>query len=256
VELPAAVAELVSVLATSAGVVGVALGGSRATGDADADSDWDLGVYYRGAIDLAPLARHGTVHPPGSWGRIMNGGAWLELAGTGATLEVDVLLRDLGVVQPLAAAAGRGEFQVEALLGYLAGAPTYTVLAELAIGRTLAGSLPSVDGFPAALAASAPPRWRFATGFSLDHARMRADRGDIVGAVGQVSKAILEAAHAILCARGAWVVNEKRLVERAGLGPLHAVVAAVPVHQALLTEWIEDVRARLDAALDAALAQP
>ena len=68
-------------------------GGSRAAGTADETSDWDVGVYYRDGLDLAPLARYGEVHPPGSWGRIMNGGAWLSLEGT----KVDVLLRDLDV---------------------------------------------------------------------------------------------------------------------------------------------------------------
>jgi hypothetical protein len=243
--IPAAITELVSVLSASAGVVGIALGGSRATGEADPGSDWDLGVYYRGAIDLAPLARYGTVHAPGAWGRIMNGGAWLTLDG----VRVDVLLRDLDVVEPVAAAARRGEFQVEALLGYLAGAPTYLLLAELAIGRTLAGSVPAAGEYPSALRASAPPRWRFSSHFSLDHARTRADRGDRIGAVGQVSKAILEAAHAILAARGAWVVNEKRLVERAGLAPLHAVMEA-GARQALLSDWVARVRDELRARLD------
>ena len=59
----------------------MALGGSRAAGTADAASDWDLGLYYRREIDLTVLARHGEVHPPGSWGRLMNGGAWLTVEG-------------------------------------------------------------------------------------------------------------------------------------------------------------------------------
>ena len=86
-------AALCAVLARMKGVDAVAIGGSPAAGTADAESDWDLGVYYRGDIDLAPLAGYGEVHPPGSWGRIMNGGAWLSLGG----MKVDVLLRDLDV---------------------------------------------------------------------------------------------------------------------------------------------------------------
>src|SRR5258706_14870141 len=70
------------------------LGGSRAFGYNDASSDWDLGLYYRGAIDLTALAARGDVYPPGSWGRVMNGGAWLRCGGE----RVDVLLRDLDVV--------------------------------------------------------------------------------------------------------------------------------------------------------------
>jgi len=247
-ELPAGVAALVSSLAAGRGAVAIALGGSRATGAADATSDWDLALYYRGELDLAPLARHGEVHPPGSWGRIMNGGAWLDVDG----LRVDVLLRDLDVVERFAAAARRGEYEVDALLGYVAGAPTYTVLAELALGRVLAGALPEAGDFPPALAAAATARWRFHVGFSLDQARARAARGDVVGTAGQTAKAVVEAAHAIACTRRQWVVNEKRLVDRAGLGALHAAFAHVPAGPDPLAAWVAAVRADLDAALDRA----
>jgi hypothetical protein len=53
------------------------LGGSRVAGEQHAGSDWDLVVYYRTFIELRPLAVFGDVYPPGSWGRIMNGG-WVD----------------------------------------------------------------------------------------------------------------------------------------------------------------------------------
>jgi hypothetical protein len=102
--LPDPLAELCVVMARIAGVEAVAIGGSRAAGTADAGRDWDIGVYYRGNIDLASVASYGEVHPPGSWGRIMNGGAWLSLEG----FKVDVLLRDLDVALYWAAQARRG----------------------------------------------------------------------------------------------------------------------------------------------------
>jgi hypothetical protein len=204
------------------GVVAVVLGGSRAEGSADAGSDWDLGVYYRGAVSLGNLERWGTVHPPGSWGRIMNGGAWLEIDGT----QVDVLLRDLDVVEHFAARAARGDFDVDHLLGYVAGVPSYLLVAELALAKRLRGALPEPPVFPEALAESAPARWRFCRDFTLDYAHALARRGDTVAAAGQAAKAILEEAHARLCERREWVLNEKRLVERAGLGSLNALFAA------------------------------
>ena len=204
------------------GVVAVVLGGSRAEGSADAGSDWDVGVYYRGAVSLDRLERWGTVHPPGTWGRIMNGGAWLEIDGT----EVDVLLRDLDVVEHFAARAARGDFDVDHLLGYVAGVPTYSLAAELALAKRLRGTLPEPPVFPEALAESAPARWRFCRDFTLEYARALARRGDTVAAAGQTAKAILEEAHARLCERREWVLNEKRLVERAGLGSLNALFAA------------------------------
>jgi hypothetical protein len=107
------VADLRGALGAIAGVEAVALGGSREPGTADAASDWDLGLYYRGHPDSSPLARSGELHPPGSWGRIMNGGAWLALEG----IKVDVLLRDLDVAvlneKPLIARAGLQELHAQ-----------------------------------------------------------------------------------------------------------------------------------------------
>ena len=194
-ELPRPVADLCAALGDQPGVLAVVLGGSRAAGTADAASDWDLGLYYRREIDLTVLARHGEVHPPGSWGRLMNGGAWLTVEG----LKVDVLLRDLDVVRHWCAEAEQGRYEVDALLGYVAGAPTYGLMAELAVSRALVGTLPQISGYPAALAESGARRWHAHAEFSLEHARMRAERGDVTGAAGQAAKAVLEAAHACAC---------------------------------------------------------
>jgi hypothetical protein len=69
--------ELVSV----GGVVAVALGGSRARGTHRPDSDIDLGLYYRGELDLTALRALAAetadgpadVTPPGGWGPWVNG---------------------------------------------------------------------------------------------------------------------------------------------------------------------------------------
>ena len=74
-DLTPPVAGLADRLAAMPGAVAVVLGGSRGLGGGDGTSDWDLGDYYRGTVDLAALSGLGVVHPPGSWGRIMNGGA-------------------------------------------------------------------------------------------------------------------------------------------------------------------------------------
>src|SRR5262249_16372601 len=88
IALPRPIGAIVDVLCDMPGAVAIVLGGSRGLGRSDAASDWDLGVYYRGALDLTELAALGEVHPPGSWGRVMNGGAWLRCGDD----KVDVLL--------------------------------------------------------------------------------------------------------------------------------------------------------------------
>jgi len=114
-DVPSSIEALVDELAQIPGVVAVTLGGSRAAGEADDASDWDLGVYYREAIDLGALRTRGTVYPPGVWGRLMNGGAWLSVEGA----KLDVVLRDLGGVEAWCARDELGEFEVDGLLGYM-----------------------------------------------------------------------------------------------------------------------------------------
>jgi hypothetical protein len=211
------------------GTVAVVLGGSRALNCDDDGSDWDLGVYYRGAIDLAALSIRGTVFPPGSWGRVMNGGAWLECGGE----KVDVILRDLDVVEYWTKRAQEGEFERDALLGYLAGIPTYSLTAELSSCIALRGHVEAAP-FPLKLAAAAPQVWRFCRSFSLDYARMHARRGNIAGVAGQAATAVMEEAHAVACERG----NEKHLIDATGLGRLNALFAEIPTERASLLQWV------------------
>lgn len=218
VQLPPHVQELLQVLSGMGGVVGVALGGSRATGQHRESSDWDLAVYYRGALDWQPLTAFGTVYPPGSWGRLMNGGAWLKVDAH----DVDVLFRDLDVAVHWSERAAVGEWELDALLGYTAGLPTYSLAAELHAGVALVGDLPRVGVMPDALRATAPPRWRFCRDFSLEYARMHAERGNVVGMMGNLARAVTEEAHARVCEMGRWTLNEKALVAAARLDHMHA----------------------------------
>jgi hypothetical protein len=239
-DLPEPVAELAAVLAAMPGAVAVALGGSRALGVGDAGSDWDFGLYYRGTIDLAALTARGTVHPPGSWGRLLNGGAFLRCGAE----KVDVGLRDLDVVEHWTRRASRGEFEVDHMLGFVAGLPTYLLAAELGSCRVLSGSLPATP-FPEKLAASATPCWRLFRSFSLDYARVHARRGNFVGAVGQAARAVMEEANAVLCESGRWVCNEKRLIEAAGLTGVQPLFGQLPSEPVGLVRWVDLVADRL-----------
>lgn len=222
--LPTAVAQLASDLAALPGVEAVALGGSRAVGAQRPDSDWDLGLYYRGRFDpgrLRDLGHEGYVSRLGEWGPIVNGGAWLTVADT----PVDVLFRDLDVVERWCAEAEHGRFEVLAQNGYVAGAPTYVPVGELAINRPLAGALPR-PAFPDALAASAPTRWNRRASVALMFATSYAATGDTVCCTGMLAGAALSAAHARVAQRREWVLSEKRLLHRAGLDAVHDLLSA------------------------------
>jgi predicted nucleotidyltransferase len=219
------VPRLVEQVARVPGVIAVTLGGSRARGVARPDSDWDIGLYYRGSIDTAAireLGYAGHVTEPGEWGRIVNGGAWLEIDGE----RVDLLYRDFDVVEHWIAEADAGHFEIDRVGGHVAGLPTYVLSGELALGTVFRGSLPR-PSFTPALRRAAPPRWEGDAAFSLLVAEQHADRGDAAGCAGLLARAVMAAAHACLARRGTWALNEKGLVSRAGLDEAAEILAAV-----------------------------
>lgn len=247
--LPAPVEDVAGRLSRLPGSVAVVLGGSRATGAHRPDSDWDLGVYYRGLerpldpADVERLGYAGTVSGLGEWGPIVNGGAWLTVDG----VSVDVLFRDLDVVERWLTDAELGRFEILAQNGYLVGAPTYVPVAELALCQPLYGDVPR-PGFPEALAAAAPARWesraRVALMFAHDHAAMQ----DTVCCTGMLAHALLCTAHARLAARREWALNEKHLVRRAGLDGAHALLGRPGATAADLVETVAAVAAMLGIA--------
>ncbi|MFM9443959.1 nucleotidyltransferase domain-containing protein [Streptomyces acidiscabies] len=212
-------------LAALPGVRAVALGGSRAQGTQRPGSDWDLAVYYRGAFDPADLRAvgwPGEVSEVGGWGGgVFNGGAWLSVEGR----RVDVHYRDLDVVERELARAREGRYDIEPLLFHLAGIPTYLVVAELAVNRVLRGDAPRPDGYPEKLRTAAGARWYDTARATLAYARAaHAPEGRWTEALGAIAVAATQTGHAVLAARGEWVTNEKRLLERAGLRDVDGVV--------------------------------
>lgn len=226
-DLPAPVAALAAQLAALPGVVAVALGGSRATGEARPDSDWDLGLYHRGdsrpfdPADLRALGHPGHVSERGEWGPIVDGGAWLTVGG----IAVDVLYRDLDRIERWWAESRAGRFELLRQNGYLVGAPTYLPVGELAICRPLHGDLPR-PSFAAALAEQAPSWWEGTATVALMFAATHARNDDAVCCAGMLAEATVCAAHARLTRRREWVFNEKRLIARAGLEEAQALLAA------------------------------
>ena len=213
---------IVDRLAQVPGVVAVTLGGSRASGSATDDSDWDFGLYYRSTIDpddIRELGWPGQVFGPGDWGQIVNGGAWLTIDG----VKVDLIYRDVDVVAHWVAEAEQGRFEIRREVGYVAGIATYVLAGELALGEVLCGDLPR-PSFPDLLRTTAPPMWfRIAAG-ALHYADIHARRGDAVAALANLGQAVLSTAQGRLAEAGAWALNEKRIIDRAGLGRADAIL--------------------------------
>ncbi|WP_369388576.1 nucleotidyltransferase domain-containing protein [Streptomyces sp. CG1] len=228
-------------LAALPAVQAVALGGSRAQGTHRDDSDWDLAVYYRGPFDpddLRDVGWQGEVSGVGEWGGgVFNGGAWLTID----TRRVDVHYRDLDVVEHELAEAAEGRFRVEPLLFHLAGIPTYLIVAELAVNQVLRGTLPRPASYPARLRVTAAERWYGTARATLGYANANhAPHGRLTETAGAIATAAAQAAHAVLAARGEWVTNEKRLLERAGLRGIDAVVGALRAEPGALLRAVSE----------------
>ncbi|QNJ39995.1 nucleotidyltransferase domain-containing protein [Streptomyces buecherae] len=235
-------------LAALPAVRAVTLGGSRADGSHTPDSDWDLAVYYRGGFDPADLRAvgwPGEVSGIGDWGGgVFNGGAWLTVDGR----RVDVHYRDLEAVEHEVAEARQGRFRWEPLMFHLAGVPSYLVVAELAHNRVLRGTLPR-PAYPVALRAAAPPVWRERATHTLAYAdAAHARRGQLTEVTGALATAAAYTAHAVLAGRGEWITNEKRLLQRAGLRPVDALVAGLRPEPAALSRAIDQARELFAAA--------
>ncbi|ASF06631.1 hypothetical protein NBRGN_078_00340 [Nocardia brasiliensis NBRC 14402] len=235
-------------LAALPGTRAVTLGGSRAQGTHTPESDWDLAIYYRGTFDpraLREIGWDGEVSELGGWGGgVFNGGGWFTIEGR----KVDVHYRDLNVVEHELAEAEQGRFHWEPLMFHLAGIPSYLLVAELAVNEVLHGTLPR-PGYPPALRTAAPPIWRNRAELTLRYATdAYVHRGQATEVAGSIAIAAMATAHAILAARGEWVVNEKRLLARAGLRDIDAIVGQLTPDPASLAQRIASVQRMLTAA--------
>lgn len=121
--------------------------------------------------------------------------------------------------------------------------PSYILLAELGIGRTLRGQLPESE-YPLALRETASKIWWEHADLTLFYAEEgHARRGRIAQCAGLVSEAACRTAHAILAHRGEWVTNEKQLLSKAGLGTIDAVLTKLDPEPVSLLEAVGQARA-------------
>ena len=269
-------AELSSIadrLAAVSGMVGVTLGGSRARGSALPGSDVDLGLYYRGGLDievLGALARELSgpqteVTAIGEWGPRVNGGGWLTIGGQA----VDWIYRDLDEVDACWRRASRGDVVLHVQSGHPAGFPDWAYAGELASAVLLAdptGELAArraeMSHYPPALA-QAQQRGLWEADFCVRIARKAVGRTDAAYIAGCLFRAVVVCVHALHGAAGVWVTNEKGAVASAARlpgcptdfeGRVQALMGGVGTAAAELARTI-DAAAAVVAEVKAALGE-
>ena len=81
---------------------------------------------------------------------------------------------------------------------------------------------------------------------TLDYARRSfAERGDVIAAAAHFGRSLLEEAHSRCAIRREWVLNEKGLAARAGLGALDAVIGRLGTGADDLTEAADQIERAL-----------
>ncbi|CAG7587222.1 nucleotidyltransferase domain-containing protein [Rhodococcus opacus] len=211
------------------GVVGVTLGGSRARGTHTAESDYDLGVYYRGALDtdgLNDLAREwagvsASATRTGEWGPWVDGGAWLSIDGRA----VDWLYRDLDRVTAVWQDTQQGVYGFHAQTGHPFGFADFAYVGELASAVILAdpsGRIAALhtdmQHYPDLLR-EALVRRLWEADFVTMLARKAIPRADATYVAGCLFRAVCLCAHALHAHARRWVINEKGAVAAAGALP-------------------------------------
>jgi hypothetical protein len=240
-------ADLAERLTGVPGVVGVLLGGSRARGTHTADSDTDVGVYYRLPLDvdrLGELARSiagpsAVVTAPGGWGPWVDGGAWLTIDDS----SVDWIYRDVDRVRQVSAEAEQGRYGFHQQAGHPLGFADFAYAGELALGRVLTdptGELAEVQQrvrvYPRALGeALVDGLWE--ADFLVGLARKAVSRGDTAYLAGCLFRLTGVCAHALHGAARRWLINEKGAV---------AASAALPGAPERIRERVDEIFAGLD----------
>jgi predicted nucleotidyltransferase len=218
---------LVVALSGVPGVAAIALGGSRARGTATAESDYDIGLYYRASrpIDVAALAKvaatlddrgaEASVTPIGGWGPWIDGGGWLVIGG----VHVDLLYRNID----RAAAAIDDAYAGKVERFYQPGHPHAFLptiyMGEAACAHVLhdpAGALAALQRrttpYPAALAKALRERFEWEAEFALANARKSLDRGDVSYLAGCAFRAIACLCQTLFALNGVYLLNEKGAV--------------------------------------------
>lgn len=239
-------ADLIESLIGIPGAVAVARAGGDVARPAPPGAEPAYLLYYRRTLDagdLRNLGFEGEVSPPGAWGRLLNGGASLEVENR----RVELFYRDLEVVEHWVAEATEGRYERDEVDSWVAGMPTYLLAGELATAEALAGELPRPE-FPDALRESAPRDWERVAARALEVAERLAARGDVAACTGLLAKAAVAAAQALLAGRGEWALSEAGIVRRAGLGRAESIIAATGDRPLDLERAVWRMRVALGAA--------
>ena len=230
---------IVAAFADVRGVRAIVLGGSRGHGVHHAGSDYDVGLYYAGDLDIAALEKAAagmsdgarsylgggslrrpptqSASPPlmtqrGGWGAWVDGGGWLTIDGE----PVDILYRECARVEGVIADCHAGKFECAYHYGHPHAFVSTMYAGEIATCRALhdpdgfvAACKARLDPYPQALRAALIARFLDEARFFLAIAQKAADTADVTYVAGCAFRAASCLLQAIFALNRQWLINEK-----------------------------------------------
>lgn len=209
-------------------IMGIVLGGSRATGTATAQSDIDIGIYYDSdrvdyeelndiARQLDDSHREGLVCREGEWGNWVNCGGWLVIHGC----HVDLIMRDWSRVKGIVRGTDEGICSCHYQTGHPHGFMDVMYRGELASCKVLYGRegefgtiKNQAEVYPPRLKKSLVDGFLFESGFSCMFVEKYANQGDAYYLAGHVFRSLSALNQVIFALNEKWLLNEKRAVRR------------------------------------------
>lgn len=229
------------------GIRAIVLGGSRARGEAAAQSDYDIGLYYEPAepIDVGRLAKAAMLLPGaasssvtaiGEWGPWINGGAWLTVDGR----RVDLLYRDLAKVRAVIEDCRAGHIERVYQPGHPHAFVSSIYMGEVALAQVLwdpdnvlSPLKRRCDPYPPALAEALIRTFLWEAKFAIENALHGRGRDDPAYVAGCGFRSVACLCQCLFALNSAWLLNEKGAAQAAEKLPRRPADFAARVGQAI-----------------------
>lgn len=211
-----------------AGIDAIVLGGSRATGTANKDSDIDIGIYYdkelfdlslfkQKAVSLDDEHQKNVITNPGEWGPWINGGGWLKIDG----IAVDILFRDTQKVISVIDDCIDGKISIDYQCGHPFGFVNSIYMGEIAYCKILSNNNSLISkqknrlkDFPENYRKAAIAKFLWECEFSQQCGRKAIGKGDILYAAGSLFRSAVSLLQVLYAINGMYMLNEKGSLER------------------------------------------
>ncbi|MBE5989427.1 MAG: nucleotidyltransferase domain-containing protein [Paenibacillaceae bacterium] len=215
--------QIIHAFAGVAGIDAIVLGGSRATGTANQDSDIDIGIYYdeasfdltsfrQKAVSLDDEHRINIITDPGQWGPWINGGGWLKIDG----IAVDILFRNTQKVITVIDDCIDGKITIDYQCGHPFGFVNSIYMGEVAYCKILSSNNSLISEqkkrlieIPKSYQKAVIEKFLWECEFSKQCGTKAIGKGDVLYAAGSLFRCAVSLLQVLYAINGMYILNEK-----------------------------------------------